>query len=107
MHLNDIFTPLASLSLGSLVGVGFGFLQENARRRHAKREQSGQRYHGWMNVPGSMTRVAMLLVSLALAQFAFPGLFTGGNQWSVSAGVVGGYAWPLYLRFRERRASGV
>jgi hypothetical protein len=107
MYLNEFLNPAFSLSLGATIGFAFGNLQNAAQKRHEQRQsQTDKLNNGWTNVPGSMTRVALLLGSLGVAQLLLPALFTGGNQWSVSAGVIAGYAVPLWTRFRERRAAG-
>ncbi len=49
-----------------------------------------------------MTRVAMLLLALALVQVACPLLFTHYNQWLVSGGVVLGYGSILFQQLRRR-----
>lgn len=108
MHLNELLNPVAGLGLGLLVGFTFGTIQDAARKRHERRqEQKAKLNNGWLNVPGSMTRVAILLGSLGIAQILFPALFTGGNQWSVSAGVALGYGLPLIYRLRQLKGESV
>ncbi len=53
-------------------------------------------------MPGSMRRVAYLLIVLALVQIISPALFAGGSQWWVSAGVAGGYGGLLLWQLRQR-----
>jgi len=56
-------------------------------------------------MPGSMRRVATLLVALLLIQLVCPLLFNNGCQWWVSAGLVAGYALMLYRNLRQRLAN--
>ncbi len=56
-------------------------------------------------MPGSMRRVAYLLVALALVQVACPLLFAANCQWWVSAGVAAGYGIVLYGQLRRRLAN--
>lgn len=97
MHitLTDILRCLAGLVAGGLIGVGFGLLQSAALRRNHRLEQTGQLKSGWAVMPGSMRRVAYLMIALALVQILCPMLFVNGTQWWVSAGVVIGYGAML------------
>jgi hypothetical protein len=58
-------------------------------------------------MPGSMRRVAFLLVALVLVQFVCPLLFVGASQWCVSGGVVLGYGWVLFRGLAQRRARAL
>ncbi len=100
-----IFWPIAGVVLGGIVGVSFGLVQQAAWRRHQKLEQSGQFNSGWAVIPGSMRRVAYLLVALVLVQLLCPLLFSDGVQWWVSGGVVAGYGLMLYTHLRQRLAQ--
>jgi hypothetical protein len=102
MHLLEILRSAAAFVAGGLIGLSFGWLQDLALRRHQKREQSGNFNNGWAVMPGSMRRVAYLLVALALVQLLCPVLFVGISQWCVSAGVVLGYGTLLFRRLRQR-----
>ncbi len=103
--LTEMLRPALGLVLGGSIGLGFGVLQSAAQRRSRRRQEDGRLRTGWMLVPGSMSRVAYLLVALVLVQVISPGMFAAGGQWWVSAGVAGSYsallAWQLY----RRRAS--
>ncbi len=103
--LNVFITPMALLG-GTAIGYGFGLLQAAATRRHAKLQAQGKFNTGWAATPGSMRRVAFLLVALAVTQFLFPIFFTPGglSQWAMALGVVGGYGIVLYRGLRERMA---
>lgn len=107
MHpeFNQILVATLSLAAGGMIGLFFGTLQKNAVRRYEQLQQSGKLNNGWMVMPGSMRRVAYLLMALALVQFVCPMLFSNGCQWWVSGGVVAGYGWTLYKQLRERLAQ--
>ena len=99
----NIVLPIGGFLLGGAIGVSFGMIQDAAFARNQKRQQSNKISSGWAVMPGSMSRVAYLLVVLALIQVACPLLFEGNTiQWIVSAGVVLGYGWMLYSQFRRR-----
>ena len=105
--LIDILRSLLGLTLGGTIGLGFGLIQDAAHRRLVKRQDSGRLNNGWAVMPGSMRRVAYLLVALVAVQIASPALFADGTQWWVSAGVAGGYGAMLFWELRrERRGSG-
>ncbi len=94
--------PLGALLLGGAIGLAFGALQTMALRRNTRRAKEGSPDSGWMVMPGSAGRIAMLLLTLAAVQLLFP-LFFGESyaQWLVSAGVVVGYGITLLQRVRE------
>ncbi len=103
----DIVRPLAGLIAGGLIGVGFGLVQNLALRRYQRRQQAGDLGSGWAVMPGSMRRVAALLVVLLFVQGVCPLLFTDGVQWWVSAGLLAGYGAMLVRQFRLRRDQGI
>jgi hypothetical protein len=103
MDLIAILRPLAGLVAGGLIGVGFGMVQDLAWRRNQQLQQAGDLKSGWAVMPGSMRRVAYLLVALVGVQIFCPMLFTDGVQWWVSGGVVAGYGVMLYRQLRLRR----
>ena len=97
---------VGGFSLGVLAGYGFGVYQDAARARYARRQDAGAFRSAWLVVPGSMTRIGLLLVLLSSFQLVFPLLFDGqAIQWLVSAGVVLGYGWTLYTQLRRRTAE--
>ncbi|HUD46846.1 MAG TPA: hypothetical protein VMR33_08450 [Candidatus Baltobacteraceae bacterium] len=105
----DFYHILASataLGAGALIGFSFGTIQKAAARRNQQLQSDGQLKSGWAVMPGSMRRVAYLLVALAGVQFICPLLFTNGCQWWVSGGVVVGYGAILLQQLRRRRAAG-
>jgi hypothetical protein len=98
----EIFRSLLALVAGILIGLGFGLLQNLGLRRNQKLQQSGALKNEWGVVPGSMRRVAYLLVALVLVQLLCPLLFVNGSQWWVSGGVVLGYGAFLSRRLLQR-----
>jgi amino acid transporter len=93
---------IAGFIVGGLIGLAFGAVQNVALRRNEKRQESGHLKSGWMVMPGSMSRVAFLMVALVLVQIGMPMLFDGISQWMVSAGLVLGYGWMLYFEMRRK-----
>ncbi len=104
-QLADILRPVLGFVLGGSIGLGFGLLQAAAQRRHRRRQESGRLKTGWVLVPGSMGRVAYLLIALVLVQVVSPAMFSGGEQWWVSAGVALGYGALLASQVYRRRAE--
>jgi hypothetical protein len=106
-HLLDLLRNSIGLVAGGMIGYAFGLLQLAALRRHQEQEQSGRLKNVWSLMPGAGTRVAYLLVALALVQLVCPLLFVEGTQWVVSGGVMAGYGWTLFSKLRQRlRAEG-
>ena len=103
--VNQILVPAAGLIAGLGIGYTFGILQEAALRRNQQRLDSGRMQSGWSLMPGSMTRIAMLLIALALVQVTCPLFFSRYAQWLVSGGVVIGYGAVLYRQLRRRMAA--
>jgi len=104
-HLLEVARSLLGLMLGGAIGLGFGLIQGAAYRRNASRQERGKLASGWAVMPGSMRRVAYLLVALVLAQVISPALFAGGGAWRVSAGVAAGYGAVLVRQLRQRRGA--
>jgi hypothetical protein len=102
IHLTDLFRALVAVAAGGAIGYAFGLMQAVALRRHEQQQRTGTLKSGWSLMPGSGARVAYLLVALALVQFVCPLLFVAGTQWLVSAGVLLGYGWTLFLQLRRR-----
>jgi hypothetical protein len=103
MQLMDVIRPVAGLLVGGGIGLGFGWIQNLALRRNQKRQQSEGLPSGWAVMPGSMSRVACLLLTLVLVQALCPLLFVGGSQWWVSAGLVAAYGALLFRRLGQRK----
>jgi hypothetical protein len=104
-HLFDLVRALVALSGGLVIGYGFGAIQDTARRRYERKQAAGRLTNGWAVMPGSFTRIAMLLIGLALIQAGCPVFFVDGVQWWVSAGVAIGYGAQLFTQLRARRAA--
>jgi hypothetical protein len=103
--IHQILLSATSLLAGLTIGFAFGKVQEAALRRNLRRQQKGHLQSGFGVMPGSMTRVAMLLLALVLAQVVCPLLFAHNSQWWVSGGVVAGYGSILLLQLRQRMAA--
>jgi amino acid transporter len=100
--MTNTLLTIAGFIVGGLIGLAFGAVQNVALRRNEKRQKDGHLKSGWMVMPGSMTRVAFLMIALVLVQIGMPMLFNGVSQWMVSAGVVLGYGWMLYVEYRRK-----
>jgi hypothetical protein len=105
MHFMNEFLVLLALAAGGAIGFCFGLIQVRALRRNERRQQSGDLSNGWAVMPGSMTRVAYLLMVLVAVQILCPLLFKDGTQWWVSGGVVMGYGYALFRRLMQRKAT--
>lgn len=101
-NLPSIVQWLIALLAGGVLGAGFGLLQNKARKRYEKLQQSGVLRSEWVVVRGSSRRVILLLIALGLAQVIFPYLFTAGSQWWFSGGVLAGLGLTLFRQFRLR-----
>ena len=99
-----ILFSFAAVAIGSLIGWGFGTIQNNAYRRNSALQKSGNLHNGWSVMPGSMRRVAVLVMGLAVLQIIFPILFTDSTtQWLISAGIIIGYGMSFVRRLRFHR----
>jgi hypothetical protein len=96
---------IAAILAGAVIGIGFGMLQDFARRRNEKKQAEGKLNTGWVLIPGSGARVAYLLLTLVAIQIVCPLLFRDGTQWWVSGGLVCGYGLTLFLQLRQRIAK--
>ena len=105
MHIQliEIIRPLGGLVGGTAIGLGFGMVQQTASRRYEQRQRAGTPTTSWAVMPGSMRRVAGLLIALALVQVFCPLLFVNSSQWWVSGGVVAGYGTMLFRQLRQRQ----
>lgn len=103
--VNQILAPGTGFVAGLSIGYAFGLIQNAAARQNQQRQERGLFQSGWSLMPGSMTRVAMLLLALALVQFSCPLIFTHYSQWCVSGGVVAGYGAVLWQQLRKRMAA--
>ena len=107
MKVIEIFQLFGATLAGMVIGWGFGLIQQFAAKRNAEKEATAKFNSAWSLMPGSMTRVAFLLIALAVVQVVCPMFFTGNAQWAVSVGVVLGYGWTLYQTIRARIAARV
>ncbi len=104
-QLINFVLSVAGLIFGGAIGFGFGKIQNAAMLRYEKRQQSDVMKSSWTIIPGSMSRVAFLLVALVAVQVLCPVFFAGNIQWLVSAGIILGYGWTLYRKLRQRTAG--
>jgi hypothetical protein len=105
LQLMSVVWCLMAVLAGALIGISFGLLQNKAARRNQKLERNGNLNNGFAIMPGSMRRVAYLILALGLIQIVCPLLFTNHYEWWVSAGVVGGYGAVLFTQLRRRLAN--
>ncbi len=99
--------PIAAVVIGGVIGFFFGAIQNAALLRNKKLKESGKLKSGWFVMPGSFSRIAILLIILAVVQAGLPMFFQGNIQWLVSAGLVLGYGWTMVKRLRERSTYNV
>ena len=105
LQMLEVLRLIAGLLAGSLIGFGFGLFQQRALRRNQQQQQSGQLNNGWAVMPGSMKRVAWLMIALIIVQVVCPLLFRDGTQWWVSGGVVLGYGFVLFRRLKLKKSN--
>src|SRR5581483_3045971 len=105
MLIKEILFSATGILAGALIGLSFGIAQQTAYRRYKQRQTDGTFDSGWAAIPGSMRRVAYLLMALAVVQLVCPLMFSNGTQWWVSAGVIAGYGTLLYKNLREKLAA--
>jgi hypothetical protein len=105
IQVMDTLLLLVAAVAGGVIGYLFGIVQNIALRRNEQRQQSGELNTGWAVMPGSMSRVAYLLIVLVAIQVLCPLLFKDGAQWWVSVGVVMGYGYVLFRRLVQRKTG--
>jgi hypothetical protein len=93
---------IAALAVGGAIGFWFGTIQNAALKRNKKKYESGQLKSGLFIMPGSMNRIATLLIILVVIQLAIPQFFHGNIQWILSAGIILGYGWTFVKQLRNR-----
>jgi hypothetical protein len=86
------------LILGMVIGSAFAWLQMLALRRNEMLEKQQQLPGLFKLIPGSMGRVAFLLMALVLVQVLFPGV----NLWWLTGGLVVTYAIPFIWQMKNR-----
>ncbi len=106
-ELTNVFLSIIGLIAGGFIGVGFGMVQDAARQRNERLQESGKLKNGWAVMPGSGKRVVYLLLALVLIQIVCPLLFNDGVQWWVSSGVAGGYGFILFRQLARRKTRGL
>ncbi len=106
-ELSNVFLSIIGLIAGGCIGLGFGMVQDAARQRNKRLQESGQLKSGWAVMPGSGKRVVYLLVALVLIQMVCPLLFNDGIQWWVSVGVAGGYGFALFRQLARGKARRI
>jgi len=99
--LIDTLRYAAGAIAGIAIGLGFGTVQKLALRRNQLRQESGELRTGWAVMPGSMRRIAALLVALLVIQIFCPMLFMDGVQWWVSGWLLAGYGAMLLRQLRQ------
>jgi len=89
---------LLGITLGILIGGSFAWLQLRAARRNELLQKQQQSPEILRQVPGSMTRVAYLLMALVAAQVFFP----HADKWCLSAALVVAYGIPFFWRLKDK-----
>jgi hypothetical protein len=96
---------IGALAVGAAIGFWFGTIQNAALKRNKKKYESGELKSGFFVMPGSMGRIATLLLILVAIQIAIPAFFQGNIQWILSAGIILGYGWTFVKALRNRSTS--
>ncbi len=95
-------------AIGAVVGMAFGSIQAAAHDRYRRLQQHNRLTNVATIIPGSLRRIAFLLVALVSIQIAFPMFFEReGMQWVVSAGIVVGYGLALLRQASGRQMSRI
>ena len=87
---------LLGLLIGLVVGIGFSWMQWRVQLHH---ERKGTTSRVGL-LPGSMTRVAILLAVLGLVQVAFP---SASLVW-ITVGLLTALVLPMALRLKRMMA---
>jgi uncharacterized BrkB/YihY/UPF0761 family membrane protein len=103
-QVSDIIIMAVALLIGGAVGLLFGYIQNAAIKRNQEIQAKGKINSSFSFMPGSMTRVAMLLILLVIIQLTCPIFFKSNIQWFVSGGVVLGYGWTLLKKLHNNTA---
>ncbi len=98
----EALLTVGALIIGGVVGLLFGLIQNNARLQNKRLNETGKLRSGWLIMPGSFGRIAILLIVLALIQVGVPIFFKGSIQWLVSAGILLGYGWTFVKRLKQQ-----
>jgi hypothetical protein len=97
---------ILALLVGGCIGYSFGYVQNRAASRYEKMQAAGKLKNPIGIVPGSMARVAILLMGLLLTQLVCPVFFADGTQWYVSGGLVIGCGYQLFQHLQAKRKAG-
>jgi len=88
--------------LGVLFGGLYAALQLSALRKNEQRQQQGEPVRVGGMVPGSMLRVALLLVALVLVQVFVPDeQKTARFYWSLTISLAVTYSVPFLWKLRQ------
>jgi hypothetical protein len=96
-----LFSILALIT-GGIIGLLFGLIQNQALLHNKKLQKQGKLKRSLLIMPGSFTRIAILLFALAVVQITCPIFFSGNIQWLVSAGILISYAYTLLKQLNNR-----
>ena len=88
--------------VGAIIGMAFAWLQLQALRRNELLEQQLQVPYWMRQIPGSMGRIAFLLMALVLGQVLLQVLLHEANMIAFASGVVIAYAIPFALRLKDK-----
>jgi hypothetical protein len=87
--------------LGVLIGGAYAALQLSALRKNELRQQQGEPVRIGGMVPGSMTRVVLLLVALVLVQVVVPAEKKTTNfYWSLTISLAVTYSVPFFWKLK-------
>jgi hypothetical protein len=89
---------LLGFIVGMIIGLTFGWLQLRARRRNDALIEKQGLPNLPRRIPGSMVRIALLLIALVIAQI----IFQGANIVWMAVGVAISYAIPHALYLKEK-----
>jgi L-asparagine transporter-like permease len=88
--------------LGVLIGGVYAVLQLSALRKNEQRQQQGEPVRIGGMVPGSMTRVALLLMALVLVQVLVPNdKKTTSFYWSLTISLAVTYSVPFFWKLKD------
>jgi len=98
----SLLYSILALLTGGAIGLLFGIIQNQALQKNKKLQKQGKLKRSSLIMPGSFTRIAVLLFVLALVQITCPIFFSGNIQWLVSAGILISYAFTLLKQLNNR-----
>jgi hypothetical protein len=88
--------------LGVFIGGVYAALQLSALRKNEQRQQQGEPVPVGGMVPGSMLRLALLLVALVLVQVLVPNeRKTNKFYWSLTIGLAVTYSVPFFWKLKD------